>query len=43
MWDNNALMPEAAVNGQAEAIATFNRRDFLPGLARFGVEVLLPA
>lgn len=22
---------------------TFNRRDFLPGAARFGLEVLLPA
>lgn len=37
------LVLEAAVNGRAAAIATFNRRDFLPGAARFGVEVLLPA
>lgn len=37
------MVLEAAVNGQAEAIATFNRRDFLPRSARFGVEVLLPA
>lgn len=37
------LVLEAAVNGRAEAIATFNRRDFLPGAARFGVDVLLPA
>ena len=37
------LVSEAAVNGQAEAVVTFNRRDFLPGASRFGVEVLLPA
>ncbi len=37
------MVLEAAVNGRAEAITTFNRRDFLPGSARFGVEVLLPA
>lgn len=36
------LVLEAAVNGRAAAIATFNRRDFLPGATRFGVEVLLP-
>ena len=36
------LVLEAAANGQAAAIATFNRRDFLPGAARFGLEVLLP-
>jgi putative PIN family toxin of toxin-antitoxin system len=34
---------EAAVNGQAEAIVTFNRRDFgdAPGL--FGIKVMSPA
>ena len=37
------LVLDAAVNGRAAAIATFNRRDFLPAAARFGVEVLLPA
>lgn len=37
------LVLEAAVNGRAAAITTFNRRDFLPGAGRFGVEVLLPA
>ncbi len=36
------LVLEAAVNGRAAAIATFNRRDFLPGATRFGVDVLLP-
>lgn len=36
------LVLEAAVNGQAHAIATFNRRDFGRAADRFGVEVLLP-
>jgi predicted nucleic acid-binding protein len=36
------LVLEAAVNGRAVAIATFNGRDFLPAATRFGVEVLLP-
>jgi hypothetical protein len=31
-----------AVNGQADAIVTFNRRDFRPATERFGIEVLLP-
>ena len=34
---------EAAVNGQAEAIVTFNRRDFGDAPRRFGVDLLLPA
>jgi predicted nucleic acid-binding protein len=37
------LVLEAAVNGRAEVIATFNRRDFRPAAERFGVEVLLPS
>jgi predicted nucleic acid-binding protein len=36
------MVLEAAVNGRAAAIATFNGRDFLPAATRFGVEVLLP-
>jgi predicted nucleic acid-binding protein len=36
------LVLEAGVNGQARAIVTFNRRDFLPGASRFGLDVLLP-
>ena len=36
------LVLETAVNGQAAAIATFNRRDFLPAASRFNVAVLLP-
>ena len=34
---------EAAVNGQAAAIVTFNRRDFGAAPAQFGIELLTPA
>jgi putative PIN family toxin of toxin-antitoxin system len=34
---------EAAVNGRAAAIVTFNRRDFGSAPARFGIELLTPA
>src|SRR6266851_3962431 len=37
------LVLEAAVNGGAAAIATFNRRDYLPAADAFAVEILLPA
>jgi putative PIN family toxin of toxin-antitoxin system len=37
------LVLEAAVNGQADAIVTFNRRDFGKAPAAFGLEVLTPA
>ncbi len=37
------LVLEAAVNGRAPVIATFNRRDFRPAADRFGIDVLLPA
>lgn len=37
------LVLEAAVNGRAAAIVTFNRRDFGPAPARFGIDVLTPA
>ena len=36
------LVLETAVNGQADAIVTFNRRDFDAVAQSFGVEVLLP-
>ena len=36
------MVLEVAVNGQADAIVTFNRRDFRPATKRFGIEVLLP-
>jgi putative PIN family toxin of toxin-antitoxin system len=37
------LVLEAAVNGQAAAIVTFNRRDFGVVPARFGIDLLTPA
>ena len=37
------LVLEAAVNGRAEAIVTFNRRDFGMAPRRFGVDLLTPA
>jgi putative PIN family toxin of toxin-antitoxin system len=37
------LVLEAAVNGQAAAIVTFNRRDFGTAPGAFGIEVLTPA
>ena len=37
------LVLEAAANGQAAAIVTFNRRDFRPAADRFGLDILLPA
>jgi putative PIN family toxin of toxin-antitoxin system len=36
------LVLDAAVNGQAAAIVTFNRRDFGAAPGRFGIEVLTP-
>jgi putative PIN family toxin of toxin-antitoxin system len=37
------MVLEAAVNGRARAIVTFNRRDFGAAPANFGIEVLSPA
>jgi predicted nucleic acid-binding protein len=37
------LVLEAASNGRATVIATFNRRDFQPAASRFGIEILLPS
>jgi predicted nucleic acid-binding protein len=37
------LVLEAAVNGHAEALVTFNRRDFGAIPQRFGIELLTPA
>ena len=36
------MVLEAAVNGQAQAIVTFNARDFGVAPAQFGVDLLLP-
>lgn len=37
------LVLEAATNGRADAIVTFNQRDFGSAPGRFGIEVLLPS
>jgi hypothetical protein len=36
------MVLETAVNGRAEGIVTFNRRDFGPAAEHFGIAVLLP-
>jgi predicted nucleic acid-binding protein len=36
------MVLEAAVNGRADALVTFNKRDFGEVPIRFGIEVLLP-
>ena len=36
------MVLETAVNGGAQSIVTFNHRDFLPQVLRFGVTVLTP-
>lgn len=36
------MVLEAAVNGRAEALVTFNVRDFGNAPARFGIEVMTP-
>ena len=40
---DDELVLEAAVNGRAEAIVTFNKRDFGEAPTRFGVALLSPA
>ncbi len=40
---SDELVLEAAVNGQAEAIVTFNKRDFGEAPAKFAVALLTPA
>ena len=40
---SDELVLEAAVNGQAAALVTFNRRDFVAVPARFGIDMLTPA
>jgi putative PIN family toxin of toxin-antitoxin system len=39
---NDEMVLEAAVNGRASALVTFNLRDYGTVGSRFGVEVLLP-
>ncbi len=36
------MVLETAVNGRAEGIVTFNRRDFIPAADQFGVSILAP-
>ena len=40
---NDDMVLEAAVNGRAKAVVTFNPRDFAGMTVMFGIEVLLPA
>jgi putative PIN family toxin of toxin-antitoxin system len=40
---NDEMILEAAVNGRAERIITFNRKHFLPAAQGFGIQILLPA
>lgn len=37
------MVLEAAVNGQADAIVSFNHRDYRTAPGRFGIEILSPA
>ena len=39
---NDEMVLETAVNGGADAVVTFNVRDFGSAASQFGVEVLLP-
>ncbi|MDF5714628.1 MAG: PIN domain-containing protein [Rhizonema sp. NSF051] len=39
---NDGMLLEVAVNGQAFAIVTFNKRDYCSVPAECGIEVLLP-
>ena len=39
---NDETVLEAAVNGRADAVVTFNIRDYGTAASQFGVEVLLP-
>ncbi len=40
---NDEMVLETAVNGRADAIVTFNVRDFATAPGQFGIEVLKPA
>ena len=40
---DDEMVLDAAINGGAEAIVTFNVRDFLPGAAVFNLRILTPA
>ncbi|MBI3801458.1 MAG: putative toxin-antitoxin system toxin component, PIN family [Deltaproteobacteria bacterium] len=40
---DDEMVLDAAVNGGVDAIITFNVKDFLPGAARFNLDILTPA
>ncbi|HEY1807423.1 MAG TPA: putative toxin-antitoxin system toxin component, PIN family [Acidobacteriaceae bacterium] len=39
---NDDMVLEAAANGRADGLVTFNRKDFVSGASGFGIRVLLP-
>jgi PIN domain len=39
---DDEMVLEAAVNGRADAIVTFNTRDYRPAVGQFGLELLTP-
>jgi predicted nucleic acid-binding protein len=39
---NDEMVLETALNGQADAIVTFNERDFRPAAARFRISLMRP-
>lgn len=39
---DDEMVLEAAINGNADAIVTYNLKDFLPAANNFGVQVLTP-
>ncbi|MGD0570253.1 MAG: putative toxin-antitoxin system toxin component, PIN family [Candidatus Sulfotelmatobacter sp.] len=40
---NDEMVLEAAINGRADALITYNISDFAPSGKRFGIEVVTPA
>lgn len=40
---DDEMVLDAAVNGAADAVVTFNKRDFLPAASLFNVQILTPA
>jgi predicted nucleic acid-binding protein len=41
--ENDEMVFEAAVNGRADALVTYNDRHFAPAAARFGLRLAKPA
>lgn len=39
---DDEMVLEAAINGNADAIVTYNTRDFLPAAGNYRIEVLTP-